>query len=69
MRPSDSQLKPCACGGKRQGNKSVCFPCWKSAPADLRAECKAARTIPEHRAALRQLVDFARSRNVQPSLF
>lgn len=69
MRPSDSQLKPCACGGKRAGNKSVCFACWKSAPAALRNECRAARTIPEQRAALRQLVEHAKTRNAQPTLF
>ncbi len=68
MRPSDAQLRPCRCGGRRQANKSVCFGCWSSAPVALRNEANAARTIEEQRAAMRQLLAHASTRNLQPEL-
>lgn len=68
MSPATSLTKPCACGGRRQGNKSVCFPCWKSAPAALRQQSRDARTLPETRAAVRLLLEHARTRNNQPEL-
>lgn len=68
MTPAQAALKPCACGGRRQANKSVCLPCWLSAEPSLRAQSMAARTNAEVMTAMHALRQHAATRNTQPSL-